>query len=75
MLVLEELVDRVRQYHPEADVELSRRAYHYGEWAHRAQLRKSGEPYFTHPARVAGVIADLRLDTASICAGLLHDVV
>lgn len=75
MLVLEELVDRVRGYHPEADLELIRRAYHYGEWAHRAQLRKSGEPYFTHPARVAGIIADLRLDTASVCAGLLHDVV
>lgn len=75
MLVLEELVDRVRAYHPEADCELIRRAYHYGEWAHRAQLRKSGEPYFTHPARVAGIIADLRLDTASVCAGLLHDVV
>ncbi len=75
MLVLEELVDRVRAYHPEADDGLIRRAYHYGEWAHRAQLRKSGEPYFTHPARVAGIIADLRLDTASVCAGLLHDVV
>jgi GTP pyrophosphokinase len=75
VLVLEELVDRVRGYHPEADLELIRRAYHYGEWAHRAQLRKSGEPYFTHPARVAGIIADLRLDTASVCAGLLHDVV
>ncbi len=75
MLPLEDLVERVRSYHPEADLELIRRAYHYGEWAHRAQVRKSGEPYFTHPARVAGVIADMRLDTASVCAGLLHDVV
>ncbi len=75
MLALEDLVESVQSYHPDADVELIRRAYHYGEWAHRAQIRKSGEPYFTHPARVAGVIADLKLDTASVCAGLLHDVV
>lgn len=72
---LEGLLQKVKSYHENADLELIRRAYHYGEWAHRAQVRKSGEPYFTHPVRVAGVIADLRLDTASVCAGLLHDVV
>lgn len=72
---LDELLQKVSGYHQSADLELIRRAYHYGEWAHRAQIRKSGEPYFTHPMRVAGVIADLRLDTASVCAGLLHDVV
>jgi GTP pyrophosphokinase len=72
---LDELLHKVRGYHPSADLELIRRAYHYGEWAHREQVRKSGEPYFTHPMRVANVIADLRLDTASVCAGLLHDVV
>lgn len=72
---LEQLVDRVRGYHPAADVELIKRAWHYAEWAHRTQLRKSGDPYFIHPVSVAGIISDLRLDTASICAGLLHDVV
>ena len=70
-----ELVDRVQRYHPGADLELIRRAWHYSEWAHREQTRKSGEPYFVHPARVAGVIAELKLDAASVCAGLLHDVV
>ena len=75
MLKLDELVDRVQGYHPAADLDLIRRAYHYSEWAHREQTRKSGDPYFVHPAGVAGVIADLKLDTASICAGLLHDVV
>ncbi len=72
---LDALLAKVKAYHEHADFELIRRAYQYGEWAHREQVRKSGEPYFTHPARVAEIIADLKLDTASICAGLLHDVV
>jgi GTP pyrophosphokinase len=75
VLALEQIVDRVHGYHPGADVDLLQRAYHYSEWAHREQTRKSGDPYFVHPASVAGIIAELRLDTASVCAGLLHDVV
>lgn len=75
MTALDELLENVAGYHESADLELIRRAYHYGEWAHREQVRKSGEPYFTHPVRVAQIIAGLRLDTASVCAGLLHDVV
>jgi GTP diphosphokinase / guanosine-3',5'-bis(diphosphate) 3'-diphosphatase len=75
MLSLNELVDRVRSYQPGADADLIARAYAYGEKAHHGQTRKSGEPYFSHPASVAGVITGLKLDTASVCAGLLHDVV
>ena len=75
MLALESLVTRVQSYHPSADLELIRRAYHTSEWAHREQTRKSGEPYFVHPASVAGIAAELKLDTASVCAALLHDVV
>ena len=75
MLALSELVSKVQSYHPAADVELIERAYKFAEWSHREQMRKSGDPYFIHPASVAGIIAELRLDTASICAGLLHDVV
>src|SRR5689334_19951985 len=75
MLSLNELVDQVRTYQPGADVDLISRAYAYGERAHEGQTRKSGEPYFSHPASVAGIITDLKLDTASVCAGLLHDVV
>ncbi len=71
----ESLVEQVRAYHPEADAALIERAYTYSQWAHRNQRRRSGEPYFVHPAGVAGIIADLHLDTASVCAGLLHDVV
>src|SRR6185295_11919312 len=66
---------RVRSYQPAADVGLIEKAYHFAEVAHGAQKRKSGDPYFTHPASVAGIITDLKLDTASVCAGLLHDVV
>src|SRR4051812_14981803 len=75
MLSLTELVDRVRVYQPGADVDLITRAYNYGERAHEGQTRKSGDPYFPHPASVAGIITDLKLDSASVCAGLLHDVV
>src|SRR6185369_9127550 len=75
MLTINDLVDRVRTYQPGADVGLISKAYHFAEVAHRAQKRKSGDPYFIHPASVAGIITELKLDTASVCAGLLHDVV
>ena len=74
MLALDSLVDIVRTYHPAADLDLIRKAYRYSEWAHQGQTRRSGEPYFVHPASVAGLITELRLDAASVCAGLLHDV-
>ncbi|HEX9620811.1 MAG TPA: bifunctional (p)ppGpp synthetase/guanosine-3',5'-bis(diphosphate) 3'-pyrophosphohydrolase [Polyangiaceae bacterium] len=75
MLSIDDIVTTVKSYHPNADIDLIRRAYYYSEWAHREQTRRSGDPYFIHPAGVAGIIAELRLDTASVCAGLLHDVV
>ncbi len=75
MLEVVDIIDRVRAYQPAADADLIRRAYDYSEKAHTGQKRKSGDPYFIHPASVAGIIAELRLDTASVCAGLLHDVV
>ena len=75
MLTAKALVDRVKSYQPTADTELLLKAYHYGEVAHKGQMRKSGDPYFSHPVSVAGIITDLKLDSASVCAGLLHDVV
>jgi GTP pyrophosphokinase len=75
MLSVLELTERVRTYQPSADTDLISRAYAYGQRAHNGQTRKSGDPYFSHPASVAGIITDLRLDTASVCAGLLPDVV
>jgi GTP pyrophosphokinase len=75
VLTAEQLVERVRAYQPGADFDLLVRAYNYAGQAHEGQLRKSGAPYFAHPASVAEVITELRLDAASVCAGLLHDVV
>src|SRR5436190_1858398 len=75
MLQAEEIVDRVRSYQPPADTDVIKRAYDYSFKMHAGQTRKSGDPYFIHPASVAGIITELRLDTASVCAGLLHDVV
>jgi len=72
---VEELLERVKAYQPNADTDLLARAYEYACKAHEGQVRKSGAPYFAHPASVATIIADLRLDAASVCAGLLHDVV
>ncbi len=71
----EEVLDRVEGYNPAADLDLLRRAYIFSAREHRSQVRRSGEPYLIHPIEVAYVLADLELDTASIVAGLLHDVV
>ncbi len=69
------LIDKVVAYHPGADVGLIERAFVFSEEMHRGQRRQSGDPYFVHPVGVANLIADLKLDVPSICAGLLHDVV
>jgi len=70
-----ELVDRVRGYDPDADEDLLNRAYVYSMQAHGAQTRASGDPYFSHPLEVAGILTGMKLDTASIVTALLHDVV
>ncbi len=69
------LVESVRSYHPEADLEKLWRAFHRGVVAHRDQKRKSGEPYFIHCLSVAEALVSLRLDVDTVSAGLLHDVV
>jgi GTP pyrophosphokinase len=75
MLQVEEIIDRVKAYQPTADANLIKRAFDYSFKMHEGQTRKSGDPYIVHPVSVAGIITELRLDTASVCAGLLHDVV
>ena len=70
-----ELVERVKAYDPGADEDALNRAYVYSMKAHGAQLRDSGDPYFSHPVEVAGILAQMKLDTASIVTGLLHDTV
>jgi GTP pyrophosphokinase len=75
VLNAQELAAKVEAYQPQADVDLIRHAYSFAEKAHTGQKRKSGDPYFIHPVSVAEIITDLRLDVASVCAALLHDVV
>ncbi len=75
MLRQYELVERVRAYDPEADEELLNRAYVFSMKAHGSQLRASGDPYFSHPIEVAGILTDLRLDDETIATGILHDTV
>lgn len=71
----EDILDKVAAYNPAADLDLLRRAYVFSAREHRDQVRASGEPYLVHPLEVAYILAEQRLDTASVVAGLLHDVV
>src|ERR1700722_20366824 len=70
-----ELVERVRRYNPHANEDLLNRAYVFAMQAHGPQKRASGDPYFSHPLEVAGILTDLKLDTATIATALLHDTV
>jgi len=71
----EDLISRVRKYHPSDDISIISRAYRVADEAHQGQVRKSGEPYIVHPLYVAIILADLELDKETIVAGILHDVV
>jgi guanosine-3',5'-bis(diphosphate) 3'-pyrophosphohydrolase len=71
----EDILEHVEKYNPGAEVGLLRKAYIFSAREHRNQVRQSGEPYLVHPLEVAYTLATLRLDIASIVAGLLHDVV
>src|SRR5437868_7631742 len=70
-----ELVELVKSYDPNADEGLLNRAYVFSMKAHGSQKRASGDPYYSHPVEVAGILAQMKLDTASIVTGLLHDTV
>jgi guanosine-3',5'-bis(diphosphate) 3'-pyrophosphohydrolase len=72
---LDQLLSELAGYYPGADIPLVRRAYQFAAQAHDGQTRKSGDPYVTHPLSVAQIITELKLDVASVCAGLLHDCV
>src|SRR5271156_4177288 len=70
-----ELIDRVKQYNPAANEDLLNRAYVYAMRAHGEQKRASGDPFISHPLEVAAILADLKLDDATIAAALLHDTI
>ena len=75
MLRLNDILDRVSAYHPAPDLDVIKKAYVYSAKVHQGQVRKSGEPYLIHPLEVAGILAELKLDEASIVTGLLHDTI
>ncbi len=70
-----ELIEMIRAYNPDLDEDLVNRAYVYAMKMHGSQVRASGDPYFSHPLEVAGILTEMRMDTASICTALLHDTV
>ncbi len=75
ILTADQVIDRTRAYLNEEHVEFVRRAFDYAKEAHKHQFRKSGEPYIIHPVQVAGILADLEMDPATVASGFLHDVV
>nr|WP_279338861.1 bifunctional (p)ppGpp synthetase/guanosine-3',5'-bis(diphosphate) 3'-pyrophosphohydrolase [Sphingomonas sp. BGYR3] len=70
-----ELVERVKSYDPDADEALLNRAYVFSMHAHGSQKRASGDPYFSHPIEVAGILTDLQLDDETIATAILHDTI
>lgn len=75
MIDVEDLIALVKNYNPRCNSELIRRAYAYGSDMHDGQMRKSGEPYFTHPVAVAAILTEQQLDDATIITALLHDTI
>ena len=75
VLTADQVIDKTRNYLNDEHVELVKKAYEFAKNAHREQYRKSGEPYIIHPIQVAGILADLEMDPATVAAGFLHDVV
>lgn len=75
VLTVEEVFAIVATYMNDKNVEIVKKSYEMAEYAHREQFRKSGEPYIIHPIQVAGILAELQMDPATVAAGFLHDVV
>src|SRR6476469_3921718 len=75
MIRIEEIVENVASNHPQANLDLLRRAYLFSSREHKGQKRASGESYLVHPLEVANILANMNLDEVSVATGLLHDVV
>lgn len=74
-IIIDKLIEKVLSYNPKANVEIIKKAYIFSQEAHCSQRRVEGSPYIHHPLSVANILADMKLDTATIAAGLLHDTV
>ncbi len=75
MIRINDIIDKITAYFPEANLDIIDRAYVYSARVHDGQVRLSGEPYLSHPLEVAGILADMKLDVISVASGLLHDVI
>ncbi|MDM8538624.1 bifunctional (p)ppGpp synthetase/guanosine-3',5'-bis(diphosphate) 3'-pyrophosphohydrolase [Desulfobacterales bacterium HSG17] len=75
MVRITDIIDKVMEYAPDADLDLIDRAYIFSARVHDGQVRLSGEPYLSHPLEVANILAEMKLDPISISSALLHDVV
>ena len=75
MLNSDELISKVRSYNKFLNPETLSKAYNFALKAHRKQKRHSGDPYVIHPVAVADILTDLKLDSATIATGLLHDTI
>lgn len=75
MITVNTVLEKILAYNPKADIELIKKAYIFSREAHCSQKRIEGSPYIYHPLSVADILADMKLDTATIAAGLLHDTV
>ncbi len=74
-ITLDNLISKVLSYYPDADIEILKRAYQFSSEAHFSQKRVEGSPYIEHPVAVASILADMKMDIATIAAGLLHDTI
>ena len=75
MIRITDILDKIYEYNPDADLSIIDRAYIYSARVHEGQTRLSGEPYLSHPLEVADILADMTMDVESIAAALLHDVI
>jgi len=75
MIRINDIIDKVAEYQPQADLDIIDRAYIFSARVHDGQVRLSGEPYLSHPLEVAGILSDMKLDVISVVAGFLHDVI
>ena len=75
MIRITDILDKIVENNPGADLDVIDRAYVYSARVHAGQMRLSGEPYLSHPLEVAAILADMKLDVESVAAALLHDVI
>ena len=73
MLRFNDIAEQIESYNPSADLGLLEKAYVFSAKVHQGQVRRSGEPYLIHPLEVAGILAKMKLDMATVATGLLHD--